>query len=251
MIINKKIDIPLDGIIFADTGGELPHTYENIQKIKKLSEDNGIEFVIVKRSDFIEDKYKSLEDCFFERYHKKNGEKSDWAYSQTPIFLNRNGGTVVLRHQCASNFKIFPQVKYLRKKYGKDTIIVNYIGISTDEIQRVKPAREKNFENEFPLIKHRLSRNHCLHYLDNLGWNVRKSRCYFCGFQSPSNWKEVKQQYPEYFNKAIKIDEHVRDLEIYDCKAYLLRSMIPLSVSNFEEDQMDLFDNDCGGNCAL
>lgn len=256
MIMDKTIDIPLDGIVFADTGGELPSTYDNIYRVKKIAEANNVEFKIVKRSEFFNDKFSDLRSAILSPYTKKNGEEGSSFFGIIPMKIYNGEKSVMLRHQCASNFKIRPMEKFLKIKYPKEKII-QYIGISTDEIQRMRKSPPGKFESRFPLIKFRKNRNDCLLYLQKLNWIVGKSRCYFCPHQKSHEWDEVKTNYPDLFKNAIEIDEfirhhkYIRNNKYSNAEAYLYKRNPIASAKFIDEKEVDLFDYECGGHCAL
>lgn len=246
MIMDKTIDAKLDGVIFADTGSEPPHVYEAVNIVKSKAEINNIKFAIVKNS-----KYASLEDAIRTIQITKNGN-SNMAYLPVVFFKNKDTGKkFVMNRQCTKHFKILPVNKYV-KSQTKDDVYM-YLGISTDEIERVKPSQTKRIIHKFPLIESRKSRNDCLLYLQKQGLNILKSRCYYCGYSSNKNWHEIKTLYPELWGNAISLDEHIRNANSnIQGQGFLHKSMTPLKDVNLSEyDDQDLFGNECGGHCAL
>jgi hypothetical protein len=75
-----------------------------------------------------------------------------------------------------------------------------------------------------------------------------KSACYFCPFHSQSTWKEIKENEPELFEKAVQMDRQIRDQEKYKIKnkfkddLYLHRSCEPLDKALEDDGQLDMFD---------
>ncbi len=78
-----------------------------------------------------------------------------------------------------------------------------------------------------------------------------KSSCFFCPFQSNKNWALLKNVYPKDFQKAIKIDAKIRNSSKRGIKEpiYVHRSCKPLSDVNFDDTQIDIFD-ECNGYCG-
>ena len=83
--------------------------------------------------------------------------------------LPRRGG--IGRRQCTAEFKIQPIRRKIRELAGlkprqrapKGLLISQWLGISTDEITRMKQAPDPWIENRFPLIDDlRMSRSDCL-----------------------------------------------------------------------------------------
>ena len=73
-----------------------------------------------------------------------------------------------------------------------------WLGISIDEIQRMKESRMYNVKYIYPLIDKRITRTDCKKFLEEKDFqNVIKSACVFCPYQSDRQYKELKQNYPK------------------------------------------------------
>ncbi len=55
--------------------------------------------------------------------------------------------------------------KAKRHHFPKKKYVEQWIGKSTDEVQRMKPARDKYILNKHPLIEMNMSRQDCINYL--------------------------------------------------------------------------------------
>src|SRR3974377_972174 len=95
-------------------------------------------------------------------------------FAMAPWHLTKPDGSRGLgRRQCTKEFKVEPLMKKQRELAGyaprqrmpKDTVEV-WIGISTDEAARMKPAAWQWQTNRFPLIESRMSRMDCMAWLD-------------------------------------------------------------------------------------
>ena len=70
-------------------------------------------------------------------------------------------------------------------------------------------------------------------------------------------WRELKEEHPQEFQKAVKIDEMIRGgVRGTTQKLYLHQTMQPLSQVDFGEqmdkkEQIDLFGNECEGMCGV
>ena len=73
--------------------------------------------------------------------------------------------------------------------------------------------------------------------------NVKKSSCTFCPYHNNKTWKDLKNNYPEEWDKAVKLDEIIRDSSQYNIKdkLYLHSSKQPLDKAYLQEDQEELF----------
>ncbi len=222
-----------DYAIFADPGAELPDTYELWNDLNIWRErNNGIPLI---------KKKKSLYDDIIK---KQNSTGQRWA--SIPAFTESEG---MVRRQCTREYKIDVVVKAIRelyglKKYGRMKPTILYLGISLDEIQRMKESLLPNITYEYPLIDQRITRSDCVRFLEEHGFNnVKKSSCVFCPYHSNKNWKEIKQNYPEEWERVKKVDNAIRDSSkrgVKD-KLFLHRSLVPIDEAYLQEDQEELF----------
>jgi hypothetical protein len=91
------------------------------------------------------------------------------------------------RRQCTSEYKLEPLHKKVREILGlekgqrgpKEISVVQWIGISLDEIHRMKMSEFRFVEKRHPLIEARMSRWDCLNWMERKGypnlsvWNCR------------------------------------------------------------------------------
>ncbi len=222
-----------DYAIFADPGAELPDTYElwNYLNIWK-ERNNGIPLI---------KKKKSLYDDLLLSQNSR-GKR----FASIPAFTESQG---MVRRQCTGEYKINVVVQEVRKLHGlkkrqrmKPTKM--FLGISLDEIQRMKESQLYNIDYKYPLIEQRITRSDCVRFLEESGFhNVKKSSCTFCPYHNNRNWRNIKQNYPEEWEKVVKVDEAIRDSSNrgLDDKLYLHRSLKPIAEAYLQEDQEDLF----------
>src|SRR5690606_25704761 len=100
-------------------------------------------------------------------------------YSRTAIpFYTLNGdgsGGRVMHRSCTRDFKLRPLMKAARKLAGikrvqKTVGVVQWIGISLDELQRMKPSRDAWAECRWPLIELCMTRRSCLEWMGANGY---------------------------------------------------------------------------------
>ena len=118
-----------------------------------------------------------------------------------------------------------------------------WLGISLDEIQRAKTSMLPRVQYYYPLIEERLTRGDCVRYFKDRSFPVpKKSSCVFCPYHSDKGWKELKDNYPKEWKKAVKVDEAIRDSTKrgLDDPIYLHRTCAPLEDVEFA-DQQELF----------
>jgi len=222
-----------DYAIFADPGAELPDTYKLWDYLNDWAKYNkGIPLIKKKKS-----LYKDI-------IQGQNSTGQRWA--SIPAF-GESGG--MIRRQCTKEYKIDVVVKEIRKLHGlkkyqrmKPTTL--YLGISLDEIQRMKESRLPNITYEYPLIDNRITRSECIKFLEERSFHdVKKSSCVFCPYHNNTQWRYIKQNYPEEWIKIIQVDAAIRDSSKRgkDDQLYLHRTLEPINEAYLQEDQEDLF----------
>ena len=162
--------------------------------------------------------------------------------------------TAMLRRQCTSDYKIRPITKLVKKLTGCNfkNPATQWIGISIDEIQRMKPPRVKYLKFRYPLVEMKIGRGQCVQWMSDNGFpEPTRSSCIGCPFHDDEEWKSLT---PEEFEDACQFDEQKRENGMthpktnkvyYSNRVYLHRSMEPLRNRPFKEkdpSQMSLFD---------
>lgn len=226
-----------DCAIFSDLGAEREATYQNLRLL--LAQNFPIPIIV------------TFNDLYFALVQQRNSTGQRLA--SIPAFSESGG---MLRRQCTHEYKIKPIQREIRKLHGlrphqrmKPTEI--WLGISTDEADRMKPSRDFNIVNRFPLLELGMSRSDCARIVEKQGLNPVKSSCVFCPYQSDHQWKALRDQ-PEDWQKALDVDTAIRDMSRRGMKdrMYLHRSKIPLERVDFEK-QGELFTEECSGYCFL
>ena len=234
-----------DYAVFADPGAEHWKTYEMLDwLIKWQKENDGIPIIINNDKNILEDTRKA-----------QNSRGVRWA--SIPAYSESGG---IVRRQCTGEYKIFPVQQSVRKLHGlkkhkrmKPTEM--WLGISLDEIERMKDSRMFNIKYFYPLIYHGLSRYDCIQFFKDQGFPVPvKSSCVFCPFHSNKFWAEIQKENGEAWEWALEVDEAIRDSSQrgLDDKLYLHPMRKPLKDMDFQDEQMELFTGfDCEGYCGL
>ncbi len=106
-----------------------------------------------------------------------------------------------------------------------------WIGISIDEMRRVRQPRQLWARNLYPLIELRLRREGCLRIVQEMGWPPPpRSSCWMCPNQSNAEWLDLKENHPEDFAKAVDLDLFIRQT---DPHFWLHESCAPLDEVDF------------------
>jgi len=172
-----------------------------------------------------------------------------------PVFVESRNGGMTMR-QCTNDYKIAPlrrKARELMKAAGQSEIEM-WIGISTDEIHRMKDSGVQYITHRWPLIEQRMDRSNCKRwFLEKTGKRAPRSACVYCPFHKNAEWARLKREEPEEFRRAVEFDRKLRNHPKLTGRAYLHRSMQPLEEIDFENtDQMDFgFDGECEGMCGV
>jgi hypothetical protein len=286
LALDGRID--LDAAIFADTGAEEEHTYEHLEYCKSLCEDSGIDFHIVQNGN-LEDKV--LGGMNGQRFasmpffcENEDGEPAmlkrqctsehkiepilglvRW-YAYVHLFRSLGYERPMAEHYAGivrSKWgELDEQERSLKMKAqmkGGDCVRVDQLfGITTDEITRMREADLPLSRHRYPLIyDFEWSRDDCIEYLARSDRRApAKSSCYFCPFHDNARWKDMKENRPDEFERAVEFDRKIRDGELRGVEAdalYLHPSLQPLDQIDFETPgrRDDGFHSECTGSCGL
>lgn len=152
-------------------------------------------------------------------------------------------------------YKIAPLRRAYRELFPKQNII-SWMGISVDEIYRVKSSQRKYITHRYPLIELGMSRSDCLMWMYKSGYPTPpRSACVYCPFHSNQEWSRLKKEEPKEFEKAvifeIDLQRTMKETGMNGIP-YLHRSGVNLSSVNFDpNDTINLFNNECEGACGV
>lgn len=200
---------------------------------------------------------------------KMKRTKDGRLFSKTdiPFFtLNHDGsqGKIVNRG-CTRDFKLAPLMKKAREiggiKRGQKTIgVVQWIGISLDEIYRMKPSRDAWALNRWPLVEIHMNRHDCLEWMKRHNFPTPpRSACVFCPYHNNAEWRRLKREEPVEFGFAVEFEKRLQAAKSksqnFRTMPFLHRSLKPLSEVDFsteeERGQTNLFNNECEGMCGV
>jgi len=245
-----------DFAVFADTQAEPKNVYDWLDWLEKQLP---YPVIRVTNGDLTESNLKI----------RQRSEGGTWMRRSIPVFGKSPTGEVVaaLGRKCTADYKIKPIIKHIRKACGithgqKEITVTQWIGISYDEMQRMKMPKDKWTQHRWPLVELKMRRGHCLDWMKANGYpEPPRSACYYCPFHSDEEWRRLKIEDPEHFIKAIRFDKEIRektkigapDLRM---EIYLHRSCKPLDEVDFdnEEDKGQLgfdFQSECEGMCGI
>lgn len=253
-------DLPaLDHIVFADTQGELPETYEYIEYLRPIVERAGIALHVVTAGN--------LERAIL-------GERLP-ANPTPPVHMLHADGTKgrINGYKCSYDFKrrqIERRVKQLCGPRGawQNKQVEQWIGFSLDETGRMKP--HPWMTNRWPLIELGMKRDDTIRWFAANGHPTPpRSACWFCPNSGNERWQSLRAGHPDLFERACRMDEAIRNNGAFPdgvkrrfaegTTLYMHASRVPLRVADTrtsrqvanDNGQSELFDADVlGMDCS-
>jgi hypothetical protein len=230
---------PVDYAIHSDTTHERTDTYIYAEKYTKWLEDRGVKVVTVKPDSNNSQVYQITQ----------TGKK----VVNIPAYTETDSGGRMTRN-CTGDWKIAPMRRMIQKLRNGQPV-EQWLGISLDEVQRMKPADVKYITNRYPLIERKMSRWDCKLYLEHNGIEIPpRSACVFCPFHSRAEWRDIRDNAPEDWDKAVKIDHAIRKARPpYDLFVNVQRK--PLDECDLDNEidkgQLSLWNEECTGLCGV
>lgn len=253
-LMSEKGVIPrLDAAIFADTGAEPAEVYEWLKWIEKKC---SFPIYTVAHGDLTTDAVET-------RISKRSGHR--YSRNTIPVFTKGDNQKGKMPRTCTANYKITPIRKKVRELLAEagESHADQWIGISTDEVHRMKPSQVNFIKNIFPLVDMNMNRGDCLAWAESVGIKQPpRSACVYCPFHSDKEWLQIKTQDPQGWNMAVEFEKSLQKgfAEVSEAWKnpsdppipFLHRKRIPLDqVELDEKNQLDLFGEECEGMCGL
>ena len=240
----EKGEIPMvDAAIFADTQAESQDTYKFLAWLKtKLT----YPVYIISKGNLTE--------------HLLNTD-----YPIAPFWSQNmiTGKKELMKRQCTSNYKIQPIIQEIRRLLGlkkrervkKDTTVELLMGISKDEIFRMKPNRMPYIKNIFPLIDKNLRRQNCINWFKKYyDKTPPRSACIYCPFHNDNHFKKLKETNSKEWSAIVEFDKKIRNNNRdKNRQVFIHKSCTPIDEVdlNKKDNQLDLFNNECEGMCGV
>ena len=196
-----KRKIPIDLIIFSDTGGEKPHTYRFLEAFDDWLEENYCPRIVTVKKIYKGELY-TLEQYLLDR----------WKFP----------GVIYGVGQCAMDFKIEPFLKYCNKNIQCITVwkrgekVNRYVGFDAGEQRRVDKNKEKfdtdkKYNIHFPLIEWGWGRKECIAVIKAAGLpQPGKSSCFYCPNSKKDEIRSLWNHYPDLFARAVAMEHNAK-----------------------------------------
>ena len=233
---------PVDAAIHADTTHERSETYEFAAKWTPWLEARGVRVVTVQ--------------------HKIPFPNTGAVF--IPAYTLRHGKRGHLRRSCTGRWKIAPQRRWISAELEQrgltksPYIVEQWFGISMDEWTRMRTSDVRYIHNAYPFMEQfdpPMTRYDIGRWLLENDLEIPvKSACVFCPYHSLEAWREIKMAGNGDWEKAIEVDQIIRDKRPgYQCFVHAAR--VPLELVDLrnaqDHGQLELWGEECTGNCFL
>lgn len=222
LIVQGKLPKP-DYAVMVDTGREKSSTwaYAEAVLIPNLREA-GVVLHQVRKDEF------ATVDLW-------SGE--DGRLTVLPVFTTQSGEKGKLTNYCSGEWKRDVILRWLRSQGVQQCDC--WIGISVDEMSRMRFSRVAWARNVYPLVDPAFGlfyrRAECVLEAERVGWpKAPRSACWMCSNQSDAEWLEMKTNHPADFAAAVALDYLLRET---DPHAWLHESCRPLDQVDFTAQQ--------------
>jgi len=230
----------VDAAIFADAGSETYAVYEWLNTVLvDIAQKGNIDLRIVKP----------------ERSLAQEMLDTSGRYTATaPLHVEGSG---ILPRHCTSNVKIKPIRREIRNMLGVSRgtgeEVDCLLGISTDEVHRVKPSDAEWVKNRYPLVDMGWDRQDCIDFMVDEGYGEPpRSACTFCPYRSDAEWREMQENDYASLQDAMDFDEAVRKKRFVDAEVFVHPSRLPLSQIDFKAGfRGSQMGNECSGFCGV
>ncbi len=204
MIIGMYLhEIPIDLILFADTGGEQPHTYEFIRAFNEWLSKHGIP---------------EIKPVF---YTDKNGKRLTL---EDECFRSNSLPSIAYGYKkCSLKHKIGPQEKFCnnearcKAEWAAGRKVHKYIGYDAGETRRIQHATpideaDKKYQKHYPLYVWGWDRAECVRVIERAGLpKPGKSSCYFCPSMKKKEIQQLWEENPELFQRAVEMEHNAAE----------------------------------------
>ena len=178
-----------DLILFADTGGELPETYQFVKTF----------------SDWLESK--AMPKIEWVKYKRETLEENCIRQKMLPSLAYGF-------KTCSQKYKIQPQYQFCnnwamaKEAWRGGGRVLKLIGYDAGESHRVKFYDDKKYIYEYPLVRWGWNRNKCVEVVRQAGFAPAKSSCFFCPAMKKHEVLRLAEEPPELAERAIAMEKN-------------------------------------------
>lgn len=250
----ELLDIQVDFAIFADTQDESKQVYDWLDWLEKQ-----LSFPVYRVTKG------RLSDSALAMHRSKAGKEYPLASIPFHVVNEEGKKSIVRFRNCTRDFKINPISKELRLRCGvkrgqKVQTVTSLIGISYDEMTRMKTSRDPWVVNRWPLIELKMRRSDCIEWMVSNGYpEPPKSACVYCPFKSANEFRRMQVDEPDEFERAVQFEKDFNENQSKagnKNKYFVFRSCKPLGEIDFRSDlekgqRAFSFLDECDGTCGV
>lgn len=226
LVVRGELPKP-DAIIIADTGREMPSTFQYMRDhIAPVLKEHDLTIHVAGHELASVDLY------------AHNGDLLLPVYTQTGK----------MQAFCSTEWKVRVVERYVRRVLGWQGGYLTWIGFSLDEKRRARhdPARR------YPLLELSLTRLDCERIIQSAGLPLPgKSRCWMCPHQNLAEWAEVRAD-TELWQAAVALDEEIAAWDEHVYLHHARKRLRDLTDEDMLADDDKMTYRQCGlGMCYL
>lgn len=195
----------IDLIMFADTGGERPETYDYVFNVMNPW--------------LIKNGYPKITPVY---YNDKNGNRmtleDECLKSHTLPSLAYGFKKCSLKHKKAPQDKYCNNYQPCKDVWANGDKVNKYIGYDADEYQRrqnaiVSDIQDKKYKYIYPMVDEwEWDRDKCIDVIVNEGLPVPgKSSCFFCPAMKKNEIRQLYGKHRDLYDRAIAIEDNAQD----------------------------------------
>lgn len=188
-----KRNIPVALTLFADTGGEKPHTYKYLKMFSKWCVQHGLPEITTVQQVNQHGTYITLEQLCLNKHMLPS-----LAYGFKTCSQKHK------RHPQDKFLNNHPQTKAVWKTGAK---VIKMLGYDAGEERRAQMTEDNKYIYKYPLIEWDMGREECIDTIVDAGLDVPgKSACFFCPASRLDEIKALKEFYPELYQRALEME---------------------------------------------
>lgn len=191
-------NMPIDIILFCDTGLEFPAMYAHLAKVER---DIGMPITRIRSFHTFE--YFLTEKEILVKHKKNQGQRNYRGY----------GWSGPLNRWCTKELKTIPREKFLRE-LQEHYDIIEYVGLAADEGYRFERENNQKPNCRHPLVDWGMTEADCLKYCYDRGYTwdglyekFDRVSCWCCPLQPLAEMRVLYKEYPELWAKLKEWDK--------------------------------------------
>ena len=206
LLLMLEKEMPIDCVLYADTGMEFPEMYEHIAKLDALLfQKRGIHITTLRHPH-------GFERLMFDEPKQKPSSLENRARLGIPSYGNGWPGVKV--RWCTGQLKTH-LIRKAVNRLKKEKNALHFIGIAADEAHRCKDEPQ----NRYPLVEWGITEAQALQICYDRGFDFgglyetyRRASCWCCPLQRIGELKKLRTHHPELWARLLAMDNRAREM---------------------------------------